>query len=163
MISQLISASKISFNSDDSWERERERDTYFLWWVEGSSLVFLLFSICSCRMIRLLLRLVYHSWWIKTAKRENTLIMHASPSHNYISMLEFRQFVVALNGKSYRDTKHIDNGFSPPKHGSIAAPWKMSTVWGCFFFNGEYKIRRVESVTKNRNIQPANLLSLTTI
>lgn len=76
--------------------------------------------------------------------------MHASPSHNYISMLEFRQFVVALNGKSYRDTKHIENGFSPPKHGSIAAPWKMSTVSGVFFFNGEYKIRRVESVTKKK-------------
>lgn len=78
-------------------------------------------------------------------------------------MLEFRQFVVALNGKSYRDTKHIDNGFSPPTAWINSRTLKDVDSLRVFFFNGEYKIRRVESVTKKRNIQPANLLSLTTI
>lgn len=78
-------------------------------------------------------------------------------------MLEFRQFVVALNGKSYRDTKHIDNGFSPPTAWINSRALKDVDSLRLFFFNREYKIRRVESVTKKRNIQPANLLSLTTI
>lgn len=50
-------------------------------------------------------------------------------------MQEFRQFVIAFEWKKAKDIENIDIGFSPPKHGSIAAPWKMSTVRGFSIMN----------------------------
>lgn len=77
-------------------------------------------------------------------------------------MLEFRQFVVALNGKSYRDTKHIDNGFSPPTAWINSRALKDVDSLRVFFSMVNI-ISSSRKCYKKRNIQPANLLSLTTI